>query len=198
MVTTWLFEATGRPARQRVQCACLGLRDRSTPEGLRTKPARAGSAPQPGTPQRLAPGRPGQTRLLRPETHEARPAPLSAPRPKQALTERRPGKRPPWAERDAVGRRAERRRAAGPLPLLPGCPPPARLLPGTGPGLEPRRCAHPARSRPRGGTGLRPAARVQGRGPTPASGCQPSLGVHRARPGPASRPFSLSLSCRRR
>ncbi|KAF3821527.1 hypothetical protein GH733_009569 [Mirounga leonina] len=55
-------------------------------------------------------GRPGQTRLLRPATHEALPARPPGWR----------GKRPPRAEARCG---AERGRAAGPLPWRPGCPP---------------------------------------------------------------------------
>ncbi|XP_077922469.1 uncharacterized protein LOC144380916 [Halichoerus grypus] len=162
MVATRLFEATGPPAQQRVQGACLGLGDRATPGGLRTKPAPAGSAPQPGTPRRLAPGRPGQTRLLRPATHEVLPArPPSAPRPKQTLTEGLEGEAAPTGRGALRGRTRAR---CGASPLAAGLP---ALLPGTGPGLAPRSCAHRARWRPLGCTGLRPAARVQARGPSP-------------------------------
>nr|XP_025716611.1 uncharacterized protein LOC112815047 [Callorhinus ursinus] len=129
MVATRLFEATGPPARQRVQGTCLGLGDRPTPGDLRTKPAPAGSAPQPGTPQRLVPGRPGQTSLLRPATHEALPArPPSAPRPEQVLTKGLAGEAAPTGRGALRGRTRAR---CGASPLAAGLP---ALLPGTGPG----------------------------------------------------------------
>ncbi|XP_027463008.2 translation initiation factor IF-2-like [Zalophus californianus] len=178
MVATRLFEATGPPARQRVQGTCLGLGDRPTPGDLRTKPAPAGSAPQPGTPQRLVPGRPGQTSLLRPATHEALSAhPPSAPRPEQALTKGLAEEAAPTGRGALRGRTrarcgAERGRAAGPnegalrglSPCGGGCPP---SCPAPARGPAPRRCAHRARWRPLECTGLRPAARVQARGPSP-------------------------------
>ncbi|XP_027959247.1 uncharacterized protein LOC114209408 [Eumetopias jubatus] len=153
MVATRLLEATGPPARQRVQGTCLGLGDRPTPGDLRTKPAPAGSAPQPGTPQRLVPGRPGQTSLLRPATHEALPArPPSAPRPEQALTKGLAEEAAPTGRGALRGRTRARcgagtRARCGASPLAAGAArPPARHRPGA----------------PRRG-----AARVQARGPSP-------------------------------
>lgn len=157
------------------------------PRGSAHETCPAGSAPQPGTPQRLAPSRPGQTRLLRPETHEALPAgPPSAPRPKQALTEGRPGKRPPWAEA---------RWAAGPnegaLRGLSRCCRAARLPAGHGPG--PR---SPLARGPSGARGSGQPPRVGPRPEPPPLAASPRSAFTALGRGPASRPFSLSLSCR--